>query len=39
MGSYSKGSRSKVLAAIDRGGPPRREAVGTFDISLATLER
>lgn len=38
MGSYSKDLRLKVLAATDRGAP-RREVVGTFPISLATLKR
>jgi transposase len=38
MGSYSKDLRLKVLAAIDRGAP-RREAVETFGVSLATLKR
>ncbi len=38
MGSYSKDLRLKVLAATDRG-IPRREVVGTFGVSLATLKR
>jgi transposase len=38
MGAYSKDLRLKVLAATDRG-TPRREVVGTFGISLATLKR
>ncbi len=38
MGSYSKDLRLKVLAATDRG-TPRREVVGTFGVSLATLKR
>jgi hypothetical protein len=39
MGSCSKGLRPKVLAATDRGGPRRGEAVGAFGISLAILKR
>jgi transposase len=38
MGAYSKDLRLKVLAAVDRG-VPRKEAVGTFGVSLATLKR
>lgn len=38
MGSYSKDLRLKVLAATDRG-IPRREVVGIFGVSLATLKR
>ncbi len=38
MGAYSKDLRLKVLAAVDRG-VPRREAVGVFGVSLATLKR
>jgi transposase len=38
MGAYSKDLRLKVLAAVDRG-VPRREVVGLFGVSLATLKR
>jgi transposase len=38
MGAYSKDLRLKVLAAVDRG-VPRKEAVGVFGVSLATLKR
>lgn len=38
MGAYSKDLGLKVLAAVDRG-VPRKEAVGVFGVSLATLER
>jgi transposase len=38
MNAYSKDLRLKALAALDRG-MPRKEVVGTFDVSLATLKR
>jgi transposase len=38
MGAYSKDLRIRVLAATERG-MPRREAVETFGVSLATLKR
>ncbi len=38
MNAYSRDLRLKVLEATDRG-MPRREAVGTFGVSLATLKR
>ncbi len=38
MGAYSKDLRLKVLDAVDRG-VPRREVVGLFGVSLATLKR
>ncbi len=38
MNAYSEGLRLKALAALDRG-TPRKEAVGTFGVSLATLKR
>jgi transposase len=38
MGAYSKDLRLKVLAAVDRG-VPRREVVGVFGVSLATVKR
>ena len=38
MNAYSEDLRLKALAALDRG-MPRKEAVGTFDVSLATLKR
>jgi len=38
MNAYSKDLRLKALAALDRG-IPRKEAVGTFGVSLATLKR
>jgi transposase len=38
MGAYSKDLRLKVLAAVDRG-VPRKEVVGVFGVSLATLKR
>ena len=38
MGAYSKDLRLKVLDAVDRG-VPRREVVGVFGVSLATLKR
>jgi transposase len=38
MGAYSKDLRLKVLAAVD-GGVSRREVVGLFGVSLATLKR
>ena len=38
MNAYSEDLRTKALAALDRG-MPRKEAVGTFGVSLATLKR
>ena len=38
MNAYSLDLRLKVLDAIDRG-IPRREVVGTFGVSMPTLER
>jgi transposase len=38
MNAYSKDLRIKALGALDRG-MPRKEAAGTFGISLATLKR
>ena len=38
MGAYSKDLRLKVLDAVDRG-VPRKEVVGVFGVSLATLKR
>jgi hypothetical protein len=38
MGAYQKDLRPKVPEALDRG-VPRREAVGTFGVSPATLGR
>jgi transposase len=38
MGAYSKDLRLRVLAAVDRG-VPRKEIVGVFGVSLATLKR
>lgn len=38
MNAYSEDLRLKALAALDRG-MPRKEAVGTFGVSLATLKR
>jgi len=38
MGAYSKDLRLKVLEATDRG-MPRKEVVGTFGVSPATLKR
>jgi transposase len=38
MNAYSKDLRIKALSALERG-MPRREAAGTFGISLATLKR
>jgi transposase len=38
MNAYSKDLRLKALAALDCG-MPRKEAVGTFGVSLATLKR
>ncbi len=38
MGAYSKDLRLKVLDAVDRG-VPRKEAVGVFGVSLATMKR
>jgi transposase len=38
MNAYSKDLRIKALGAVDRG-MPRKEAAGTFGISLATLKR
>ncbi len=38
MKTYSLDLRERALAAIDRG-MPRKEAVGVFGVSLATLKR
>lgn len=38
MNAYSKDLRLKILGALDRG-IPRREAVRTFGVSIATIER
>ena len=38
MGAYSKDLRLKVLDAVDRG-VPRKEVVGVFGVSLATIKR
>ena len=38
MNAYSEDLRLKALTALDRG-MPRKEAVGTFGVSLATLKR
>ena len=38
MKTYSLDLRERVLAAVDRG-VPRKEAVGIFGVSLATLKR
>jgi transposase len=38
MKTYSQDLREKMLAAVDRG-MPRREAVGVFGVSPATLKR
>src|SRR5215218_9673291 len=38
MNAYSKDLRLKILQALDRG-LPRREAVRTFGVSIATIER
>ena len=38
MNAYSKDLRIKALGALDRG-MPRKEATGTFGVSLATLKR
>ncbi len=38
MNAYSKDLRLKILEALDRG-IPRREAVRTFGVSIATIER
>ena len=38
MNAYSKDLRLKILSALDRG-IPRREAVRTFGVSMATIER
>ena len=38
MRTYSLDLRERALAAVDRG-MPRREAVGVFGVSLATLKR
>ncbi len=38
MKTYSLDLRERALAALDRG-MPRREAVGVFGVSLATLKR
>lgn len=38
MNAYSEDLRLKILEALDRG-IPRREAVRTFGVSMATIER
>src|SRR5215210_6088768 len=38
MKTYSLDLRERALAAVDRG-MPRKEAVGVFGVSLATLKR
>ncbi len=38
MKTYSLDLRERVLAAVDRG-MPRKEAVGVFGVSLATVKR
>jgi transposase len=38
MNAYSKDLRIKALGALERG-MPRKEAAGTFGVSLATLKR
>jgi transposase len=38
MNAYSKDLRIKALDALDRG-MPRKEALGAFGVSLATLKR
>jgi len=38
MKTYSQDLREKLLAAVDRG-MPRKEAVGVFGVSPATLKR
>jgi transposase len=38
MNAYSKDLRLKILEALDRG-IPRTEAVRTFGVSIATIER
>jgi transposase len=38
MNAYSKDLRLRVLAAVDRG-MPRKEAVRTFGVSIATIGR
>ena len=38
MKTYSLDLRERVLAAVDRG-MPRKEAVGVFGVSLATIKR
>ena len=38
MKTYSLDLRERALAAVDRG-TPRKEAVGVFGVSLATLKR
>ncbi len=38
MNAYSKDLRLKILEALDRS-VPRREAVRTFGVSIATIER
>ena len=38
MRTYSLDLRERALAAVDRG-MPRKEAVGVFGVSLATLKR
>lgn len=39
MRTYSLDLRERALAAVDRGMPRRKEAVGVFGVSLATLKR
>ncbi len=38
MNAYLKDLRTKALDALDRG-MPRKEAVGNFGVSLATIKR
>ena len=38
MKTYSLDLRERALAAVDRG-MPRKEAVGVFGVSLATIKR
>jgi transposase len=38
MKAYSEDLRLRVLAAVD-GGMPRRDVVGVFGVSLATVDR
>jgi transposase len=39
MNAYSLDLRLKVLDAVDRGIPRKEEVVGTFGVSMPTLER